>query len=223
MMSASSSPGSDAPPGAVDWKDSRAVDVAKAKHALNKAVEHLIGIVSGVVADAHLANSEIQFLSTWIAANSQVTQTWPGFLVARKVDEVMADGVITEKEREHLLDVLRQLAATDFSLTGSASPEVASLPINDIVTIEMRNAGLCLTGQFLYGTRASCERLSLRGGAMPLDSVSRSTDILVIGTRVSPNWAHTSFGRKIQKAVQLQEGGHPIEIISERRWLEALH
>jgi hypothetical protein len=39
---------------------------------------------------------------------------------------------------------------------------------------------------------------------------------------VSPHWRQTSYGNKIERAVQLQEEGCAIEIISERRWLEAL-
>jgi hypothetical protein len=57
---------------------------------------------------------------------------------------------------------------------------------------------------------------------MCADNVSKKVDILVIGTRVAPDWAHTSFGRKIQRAVELQEEGHAIEIISEKRMMEAV-
>jgi len=39
---------------------------------------------------------------------------------------------------------------------------------------------------------------------------------------VAPDWAHTSYGRKIESAVALQQEGHSIAIISERRWLAAL-
>jgi NAD-dependent DNA ligase len=199
--------------------DSAAVR-AIATRELNKAVEHMIGLVTGIIADRHLHDLEIQFLRTWLTENSKVTQTWPGFVIARKIEEVLADGVITDAERSHLLEVMTQMAACDFAVTGSASPEVASLPINDSVTVELKNAGVCHTGEFLFGTRAACERLTLSAGGMPVDAVTKKTDLLVIGTRVSEHWAHTSFGRKIQKAIELQEGGHPIEIISERRWIE---
>lgn len=199
-----------------------AVARATATHRLNKAVEHMIGLVTGIIADQNLHDLEIKLLRTWLGENSLVTQTWPGFVVARKVEDIMEDGVITDAERSHLLKVLTDLASTDFALTGSSSPEVAALPINDVVTVSLKNAGVCHSGEFLFGTRASCERLTLKAGGMPLDSVTRQTDILVIGTRVSPSWAHTSFGRKIQKAAELQEAGHPIEIISERRWIDAM-
>jgi NAD-dependent DNA ligase len=195
---------------------------AAATHRLNKAVEHMMGMVTGIIADQSLHDLEIKLLRTWLDENSIITRTWPGFVIARKIEEVMADGVISDAERTHLPKVLTELASADFALTGSSSPEVAALPINDVVTVILTNTGVCHTGEFLFGTRAACERLTLKAGGMPVDAVTRKTDFLVIGTRVSPNWAHTSFGRKIQKAAELQEAGHPIEIISERRWIEAI-
>lgn len=199
-----------------------AADRAQATHRLNRAVEHMMGLVTGIVADGELNDLEVKLLRTWLTEHSIVTQTWPGFVIARKVEEVMADGAISTEERTHLLQVLNELAASDFALTGSSSAEVAALPVNDAVTVLLKNAGVCHTGEFLFGTRAACERLTLKAGGMPVDSVTRRTDVLVIGTRVSPNWAHTSFGRKIQKAAELQDAGHPIEIISERRWIDAM-
>lgn len=189
---------------------------------VNRATEHLMGMVTGIVADRHLHDVEVKLLSTWLQENVEVTASWPGCAIARTVHAVMADGLITEAERNHLMQVLLELSSTDFSATGSASPEIAALPINDVITVTIRNAGVCHTGEFLFGTRAACERATLAAGGMPLDNVSRRTDILVVGTRVSANWAHTSFGRKIQRAAELQEEGHPIEIISERRWIDAL-
>ena len=110
---------------------SDAVAVEKALHTrqVNKAVEHLMGMVTGMVADASLHDLEIKLLSTWVADNPAVVQSWPGFVVARKLREVLEDGVITSAERAHLLKVLTELASSDFSLTGSATPEVAALPI----------------------------------------------------------------------------------------------
>lgn len=202
--------------------DDPAINKAIATQALNRAVQHLMGIVDGMVADGHLHDKEIQFLSTWLSENVAVKDGWPGSMIHRKITEVLADGIVTEEERDHLHKTLAGLVGNDFCLTGSGSPEVASLPIEDAVTVQLKDSSVCHTGDFLFGTRAACERATLRAGGMPVDSVSRRVEYLVIGTRVSPHWAHTSFGRKIQKAVTLQEEGHAIEIISEARWVQAL-
>lgn len=200
----------------------RAAAAAIQQRNLNRAIEHLTGIVTGIVSDGHLHDNEVLFLRTWLTEQQEAATVFPGSVIARKVSDVLADGVITPQERDYLLETLHALASNNFSLTGSASPEVTQLPINDAVTINLPDSIVCLTGEFLYGTRAACERLILTTGAMCTDSVSKKVDILAVGHKVSPNWAHTSYGRKIQRAIELQEDGHPIEIISEQRLIEAI-
>lgn len=206
----------------MNLKSSNSASSAIAKHNTNRAIEHLMGMVTGMVADGQLNDLEIKMLSTWASSHPEAIADFPGSVIARSVSDALLDGVITEQERSYLLKTLTNLASTDFSTTGSVSPEVTSLPIEDCVSIELKNSMICFTGEFLYGTRAACERLVLKLGAMCSDNVSKKVDVLVIGTRVSPDWAHTSFGRKIQRAVALQEEGHAIEIISEKRMMEAL-
>lgn len=202
--------------------DSYAAAVSIAKHQTNRAIEHLMGLVTGLVADGNLNDLEIKMLSTWIASHPEVTTEYPGSIIARKVADVLEDGVITEDERAHLLTVLLELAANNFSSTGSADPEVVSLPIDDSVAPDLRDATVCFTGEFVYGTRAACQKLMEKTGAACVDSLTKKVNVLVIGTRVSPGWVHTSFGRKIQRAVELQGEGHRIHIISERRWQELM-
>jgi hypothetical protein len=185
-----------------------------------KAAQTLMGMVTAMVADEHLHDREIQFLSTWLAQNELVARTWPGCTIAAQVHHVLSDGVITDDERQHLMAVLAELSSNDFANTGSAMPEPTKLPVDDTSALNMLHAGVVHTGTFLYGTRAACERLSLAMGAMPLDNVTRSTDVLVIGARVTPSWITESYGRKILRGVELRAGGHPICIVSERRWFE---
>ncbi len=199
-----------------------AAGAAAHRHRLNRAIEQLLGIASGILADGQLHDQEVTFLSTWLSAHSEVADQWPGSAVAKAVRDTLADGLITPAERDHLVTVLQALCGSEFALDGSATPLVTDLPIDDQVTVQLMNAGVCHTGEFLYGTRAAVERATLRAGGMPADTVTKRVEYLVVGTRVSPDWAHTTYGRKIQRAVALQDSGHAIEIISEQRWLKAL-
>lgn len=189
---------------------------------ISKSFSQLSGIVSGIVADGHLNDMEIMYLRTWLTENSALRETWPASVIWRRISEAMQDGVIDDQEREQLLDCLTQLATDRFAETGSSTAEPLPLPIEDSVTITPDGATFCLTGTFVFGTRAACERLTLSAGGSVADAVSKNVDILVIGTLVSPAWHQTSYGRKIERAMQLQEAGHPIEIISEARWVAAL-
>lgn len=196
---------------------------AKAQHkaALTRASQMLIGIVTGVVADGQLHDMEVHMLNTWLTENAEVASVWPGSAISHAIQSVLADGVVTQAERDHLLRELQALVGSDFSETGSSSPTVAALPYDNETTLHIAGAGICHTGEFLFGTRSACERLTEQAGGTPLASVNKKTTYLVIGTHVSPAWVNTSYGRKIEQAMQMKDAGHPIRIIAEQRWLEA--
>lgn len=194
---------------------------AMAIRRMTRAMEMLLGLVTGMVADGHLHDREVMFLNQWLMDNAEATAEWPGYVIFHKVRDVIQDGVITEAERAHLLEVLRELAVTDFAGTGSAQPEVLQLPLQD-VPVQLAGRGVCHTGVFLYGTRPACEALTQTAGGVPMGSVTKKVAYLVVGTNVSPDWAHTSYGRKIEQAMRLREAGHGIAVVSEQRWMEAI-
>lgn len=189
---------------------------------VTKKLQTLVGIVTGIMSDGALNDSEVLYLRTWLSENRDMRSIWPASLVHARVEDVLADGRIDQVEREHLANVLTQVSADSFADTGSTSAEPTAVPINDCVTIILKDSRVCLTGTFYWGTRAACERATLKAGAMPCDNVTRKVDVLVVGSMITPSWTQESFGRKIIAATALQEAGHPIEIISEKRWIEAM-
>jgi NAD-dependent DNA ligase len=182
-------------------------------------LQTLEGVVAGICSDGQLQDMEVSYLQSWLSAHAEVLCYWPADMLADRLKSALADGVLTDAERQDLLAFLQELVASDFSSTGSVSAEPTWLPVDDTCNPNFANAGVVHTGVFAYGTRAKCERLTMKLGGMPLDQVSRRTDIVVIGHRVSPAWAHQSYGTKILKAVELKRGGVALEIISERRWI----
>lgn len=201
---------------------SAAIQGTLQKRQLTRSMQTLMGLVAGIVADGHLHDLEIQFLSSWLADNQDTVQDWPGSAIAKHVREVLADGIITEFERDYLLKNLQSLSGVDFSETGSATPEVADIPYAWDIPLEVPGKRFCFTGSFLYGTRPECERLLAKAGGTPVNTLSRKVHYLVVGTNVSPHWVNTSYGRKIQQAMELKENGHVINIVHERHWLDAL-
>jgi len=182
----------------------------------NEAIEQLLGIVSSMMADDELDDLEIEFLQVWLADNADVSKVWPGSAIARAIDTVLADGHVSEDERAYLMSTLRELAA--------AEPEAAAgstaVPVDDAAPVKLQDSVVCLAGDFLHGTRGACERILEQAGAWPVGAVSRNVHYLVVGTKMPSQWAQAPDGRKIEEALALQRGGHPIVIISERRWLE---
>ena len=135
--------------------------------------------------------------------------------------EALADGSISEEERQHLLTELQAIIGNDFCESGAVDAEVSNLPLDPAAHLEpgMR---VCFTGVFVYGTRSACEKLACKQGLEPMSGVSKKVHALIVGTHISPDWANTSYGRKIMRAMELRESGHDIRIVQEKVWLESL-
>lgn len=185
-------------------------------------MQTLLGICTGIAADDVITDKEVLFLKTWLNEHSESTAFWPGSSIAKRVDDILADGIITKEEREDLLNLLRDITGNHFSETGSAVPESPTLPFDDDPSIYFRNMSFCFTGRFFYGTRPACERVILNMGGTAVDNVSKKLDYLVIGALIEPTWAHTSFGRKIESAMKHKEMGSEIAIVSEQQWTQAV-
>lgn len=196
--------------------------VATENRLLKRSCEALLGICSGLIADGELNDKEIIFLSTWLAENEAISKTWPGEVVFAKVREVLADGVVSPEERAYLVNIIEQLAGGSFAETGAIGFNSNGLPTDDSVEVEISGRLFCFTGQFLFGTRTSCEKaIGARGGeAAP--NITKKTHYLVIGELASRSWKNTSHGTKIENAVSLQAQGVPIRIISEAHWVRKL-
>ena len=73
----------------------------------------------------------------------------------------------------------------------------------------------CLTGDFKYGSKESVERYITGKGGSVSSSVTKSTQILVVGALGSDAWVHNNYGRKVEKAMELRAQGKDIIIVSE--------
>ncbi len=63
--------------------------------------------------------------------------------------------------------------------------------------------------------QASIETL----GGKNAGSVTKSLNYLVIGTYVTDSWAHETFGRKIEKAMEYRDSGVSLVIVTEEHWI----
>lgn len=183
-------------------------------------IEELLGFLSGIAADGHLNDKEVDALSKWLDSNHVIRDKWPASVVVSRLSTVLEDGVITDDERLDLMRTIQQVAGI------SAGPEEVSLEASievwedAVAAIDVKGSTFCLTGDFVSGDRntVASKLLSLGGTTSP--SVNKSVDYLVIGTLASRNWLYTSHGRKIEKALHLKRKGMTIKTITERALLK---
>lgn len=51
---------------------------------------------------------------------------------------------------------------------------------------------------------------------------SKKVNYLVVGGEGNPCWAYACYGRKVEKAVELRRQGHPIVIVHENDFHDAV-
>jgi NAD-dependent DNA ligase len=191
-------------------------------HQRERACARLQGVIAGITADGHLHDLEVQFLRTWLAENDEVRRHWLGSQLSEALDEVMADGVVSEAERASLLDMLQAITGVHFADTGCVTPEAVGFPADDC-EVSFPGRTFVLTGKFHHGSRGDCEAITVAAGGVCADSVTKKVHYLVIGSAgATVSWKQASYGNKIDAAMKLREKGHPIFIVNEDAWRAAV-
>lgn len=183
----------------------------------DRVIDELIGVCKGCIIDQDLSDVEIKFLESWIKQNSEFIDLYPINILYKRIKEILLDGIIDEKERTQLFSLLSELSGftpDSFKLNVSSS-----LPLDDpkpVITIP--NNCFCFTGIFAFGSRERCETETIIREGIINKSVTLKTDYLVIGSMSSIDWAHSSYGRKIEKAMSLKQAKKKPWIVSEEHW-----
>ena len=190
------------------------------RNELRQSCAALVGIAQGLLADAELNDQEIVFLNKWLAAADAVNGVWPGSALHAKVKEALADGRVTPDERLHLIDVLQ--AFLGGNLDDPELRPVNALAFDEAIAIDFQDKMFCLTGDFVFGPKSTCETAILRRGGVIHGSVTKKLSFLVVGGLGSAEWKHGNFGTKVEKAVEYRSAGVPIQIVHEDVWASSL-
>ena len=106
--------------------------------------------------------------------------------------------------------------------TGAAEGLATKLPLDQVDNIVFRDKSFCCTGQFIFGTRTACEKAIVERGGSVCDGVRVDLGYLVIGMMATHDWAHSTFGRKIEKAVEYcwrrPNIDHPCRLNIDQGW-----
>lgn len=186
-----------------------------AARLMDRKVDQLMGLCEGIIADGSVVQREAEFLRGWVANNPELIGMWPANVLFARLEECLGDGVLDESEEQELLTLLMDIAGihTGEGKTASTLPLCSPQP-----ELLFEGKRFVLTGKFASGSRKECEAIIADLGGEAVKGVSGQVDYLVIGTLVSDQWAHESYGRKIEKAVELRNSGKGVSIVSEEHW-----
>jgi NAD-dependent DNA ligase len=191
-----------------------------AKRLNDRAIDELIGLSRGIIADQAVNQHEAAFLRSWMEANvSYCSDPIVNQLYCR-IQEMLVDGVLDEEEQIELHQILTEF--TGESTVTHCHKLSPTLPLcYPSPKIEFPTMMFCFTGKFAYGPRRECEEVVHERGGKIARNVSSKVDYLVIGTFCSTDWLHTSYGLKIKNAAELRDHGSGISIVSEDYWAQS--
>lgn len=188
-----------------------------------RQVDELIGLVKGVLADGALCEGEVQFLYRWLMANREVAESWPANVIFPRIVAALADDHVDAEEEHELMGLLLSLVGGNTATQQGHRSDATTLPLcRPTPAVDFADRRFCFTGAFASGPRTWCEQQVIDRGAQAVANITQRLSYLVIGEIGSRDWAHSTFGRKIQKAVEYREKGVPLRIISEEHWYNSL-
>lgn len=169
------------------------------------AMQILMGIIEGISCDNELNMEEMNVLKNWMIQNDFLKGNYPFDKIFRKLNEILDDNILTEEESKQIMKIFK-----DF-LNPLDNRDLSS---NDEIDFYGKN--VCLTGNFTHGSKNDIGKIiENKGGVIQLNVTSK-LDILVVGGEGSKDWSYGSFGGKVKKAMELNENGKNIQIISEK-------
>ena len=174
--------------------------------------DELIGLCRGVLADGVVTQEECEFLLDWLHRNSTNLDQYPFNILRRRLEEVLEDGVLDSDEEFEMLDLLVSIVGTPVKDSRSSSP---AMPYNSNGVESIEGLRICLTGEFKLGPRSEIVSIIETHGASFSKGVTKKVDVLFIGSIGNDAWKHSSFGRKIEKALAYADEGVPIKVLGE--------
>lgn len=126
------------------------------------------------------------------------------------LQETIVDGWIDEGESEKLVASLRKITDPVAQFSDSE---------HDIVFAEKC---FCLSGDFDHGSKSQIGSMIEAKGGTILKSVTKKCDYLIVGGQGNEAWSMGNYGNKVKKALDWQEKGVPIQIVSEEELFQHL-
>ncbi|HVL67169.1 MAG TPA: BRCT domain-containing protein [Vicinamibacterales bacterium] len=192
------------------------------KRRIERDVSELLGLAKGFLCDGVVTDEEASFLRAWGTNHPDALSQWPVSLIFSRLRQFFADGRIDDEERRELHELLGSLVGgTSSLLLGYEGATTLPLDQPPPLICYGPDEVFVFTGKFAFGTRAHCERVVKERGSRCEPNVTRRTTFLVLGTFGSEDWVHTSYGRKIERAVELRASGFPVRIVGEDHWTGA--
>ena len=180
-------------------------------------LNELIGLLTGISSNDHISDTEVRFLRDWLALNDSNSGIWQFDQLSQCVENVLADGIITEQERLSLKKAFDSMSGIEFAETGSASAKTATAFLDEVKALSLDTLRVVLTGKFVANSRKVVSEKLVAKGCILQKGIRKDTDLLLVGGYPSRDWKFATSGTKIEDAIARRKQGHKILILSEEK------
>jgi NAD-dependent DNA ligase len=186
-----------------------------------RSVDELIGICKGMTADTIIHQKEAEFLQKWLRQHEDIAHTFPACVLISRLENMLCDGYLDDLEKVQLFELMEEVTGGKISNADEYIALTTTLPLDMPPPDITHPCNLfCLSGIFTVGTRKRVEKIISERGGEIADRVTKQTDYLLLGLVGSRDWVHSSFGQKIERAMEIKEKGGSIKIVSEEHWIK---
>lgn len=188
------------------------VEKSRAFGEATLAMQVLFGILDGIACDNVINDHELNTLLQWLKSHTHLSGVYPFDNILDIVTDIIEDGVITKAESDELIAAIKRFTSpleTNPCRCGEGG-------------VCISGKSFCLSGNFQHGEKSDIGKAIEAAGGVIVSGVSRKTDYLAVGGMGSGEWKFGNYGSKVSKALELQEQGMPITILSEIELFKAL-
>lgn len=183
---------------------------------ITAGIQRLLGLMKGLAIDNEVNIIETKYLSEWLDQHDYLKNTYPYDEIYSLITKIEQDGIITESERNDLLNFCSFFSNESNDSNNSVLVKGLNegfFQIDPQIIIQEKT--FCITGQSLkFKRKEIAEKIELYGGFIT-DSVTNTTNYLVVCDEKNDSWAFTCYGKKVEKAIKLRKNGQQISIIHE--------
>jgi hypothetical protein len=183
-------------------------------------LQTLQGICHGILADGLINDEEVVALDSWLEDNEHLASYYPYDELRSLIISILSDGIIDANERVRLVAYFNEFVnLTDFELSSKIKLEIADVTVSGICTADpniiFMGKTFCFTGLSKRAKRSEIAQQIIGLGGLFSNTITRSTDYLIVGDDGNPCWVFACYGRKVELAVGLRKQGHQISLIHE--------
>jgi len=168
----------------------------------DRAIDELIGLSKGILIDGPINIREAEYLRKWIRQNRIFAEEWPIRDIAAIVDAAFSHDNLIEQGCTKITNALQSLIGGIEATNGVLdTPSTQACFSDDEPEIKFEGRIFCLTGTFQMGVRRDVANIIEKHCGIVQNTVTSGVDYLVVGSCMSGAWKHSTFGRKIQDAI----------------------